>query len=80
MKAEEAKRLKKLEEKNKRLKRRLAEAELNKAILREVLKGNGPVLHAGGRRFGKHSGSWACRSVGRAGRWDNRGPHNVIGR
>ncbi len=37
MKAEEAKRLKKLEEENKRL---LAEAELDKAILREVLEGN----------------------------------------
>jgi putative transposase len=40
MKAEEAKRLKKLEEENKRLKRLLAEAELDKAILREVLGGN----------------------------------------
>ena len=39
MKAEEAKRLKKLEEENKRLKRLLAEAELDKAILREVLGG-----------------------------------------
>jgi transposase-like protein len=40
MKAEEAKRLKKLEEENKRLKWLLAEAELDKAILREVLEGN----------------------------------------
>jgi putative transposase len=40
MKAEEAKRLKKLEEENKRLKKLLAEAELDKAILREVLEGN----------------------------------------
>lgn len=40
MKAEEAKRLKKLEEENKRLKRLLADAELDKAILREVLEGN----------------------------------------
>jgi transposase-like protein len=40
MKAEEAKRLKRLEEENKRLKRLLAEAELDKAILREVLEGN----------------------------------------
>jgi transposase-like protein len=40
MKAEEAKRLKKLEEENRRLKRLLAEAELDKAILREVLEGN----------------------------------------
>lgn len=40
MKAEEAKRLKKLEQENQRLKRLLAEAELDKAILREVLEGN----------------------------------------
>ena len=40
MKAEEAKRLKKLEADNQRLKRLLGEAELDKAILREVLEGN----------------------------------------
>jgi putative transposase len=40
MKAEEAKRLKHLEEENKRLKKLLAEAELDKAILKEVLSGN----------------------------------------
>ncbi len=40
MKAEEAKRLKELEEENKRLKRLLAEAELDKAILKEVIEGN----------------------------------------
>jgi len=40
MKAEEAKRLKKLEEENRRLKKLVAEAELDKAILKEVLEGN----------------------------------------
>ena len=40
MKAEEAKRLKELEQENKRLKKLLAEAELDKAILKEVLEGN----------------------------------------
>jgi putative transposase len=40
MKAEEAKRLRELEEENKRLKRLLAEAELDKAILKEALEGN----------------------------------------
>jgi putative transposase len=40
MKAEEAKRLKELEDENKRLKRLLAEAELDKSILKEALKGN----------------------------------------
>jgi putative transposase len=40
MKAEEAKRLKELEDENKRLKKLLAEAELDKAILKEVIEGN----------------------------------------
>ena len=40
MKAEEAKRLKELDDENKRLKKLLAEAELDKAILKEALKGN----------------------------------------
>jgi transposase-like protein len=40
MKAEEAKRLRGLEEENRRLKKLLAEAELDKAILREALEGN----------------------------------------
>ena len=40
MKAEEAKRLKELEVENKRLKKLLAEAELDKAILKEALEGN----------------------------------------
>jgi putative transposase len=37
MKAEEAKRLKELEEENKRLKRLLADAEIDKSILREAI-------------------------------------------
>jgi len=40
MKAEEAKRLKELDTENKRLKKLLAEAELDKAILKEALEGN----------------------------------------
>jgi transposase-like protein len=40
MKAEEARRLKELEHENQRLKKLLAEAELDKAILKEALKGN----------------------------------------
>lgn len=40
MKSEEAKRLKDLETENARLKRLLAEAELDKAMLREALRGN----------------------------------------
>lgn len=40
MKAQEAKRLKELQEENQRLKKLLAEAELDKAILKEALEGN----------------------------------------
>ena len=40
MKADDAKRLKELEGENARLKRLLAEAELEKAILKEVAEGN----------------------------------------
>ena len=40
MKAEEAKRLRELEQENQRLKKLLAEAELDKAILKEALEGN----------------------------------------
>ena len=40
MKAEEAKRLKELEVENARLKKLLAEAELDKAMLKEIAEGN----------------------------------------
>ena len=40
MKSDEAKRLKELENENSRLKRLLAEAELDKAMLKEALRGN----------------------------------------
>jgi transposase-like protein len=40
MKASDAKRLKELEQENSRLKRLLAEAELDKAMLRELASGN----------------------------------------
>lgn len=41
MKSDEAKRLKELEVENSRLKRLLADAELDKAMLKEALRGNG---------------------------------------
>lgn len=40
MKVDQAKRLKELEKENSRLKRLLADAELDKAILKEVASGN----------------------------------------
>lgn len=41
MKSDEARRLKELENENSRLKRLLADAELDKAMLKEALRGNG---------------------------------------
>lgn len=41
MKSDEAKRLKELEVENARLKRLLADAELDKSMLKEALRGNG---------------------------------------
>lgn len=41
MKSDEAKRLKELEVENTRLKRLLADAELDKSMLKEALRGNG---------------------------------------
>jgi hypothetical protein len=50
MKANNAKRLKELEGENSRLKRLLAEAELDKAMLKEIAKGNSdPEPHASRR-------------------------------
>ena len=40
MKSEEVKRLKELEQENRRLKKLLAESELDKSILKEALEGN----------------------------------------
>lgn len=80
MKAEEAKRLKELEAENSRLKKLLAEAELDKAILKEALEGNGRVLHAGRRRSFACGGALESASDGRAGCWDSRDKRNVTDR
>jgi hypothetical protein len=45
MKATEAKRLKELEQENSRLKRLLADAELDKAMLKELAEGNFLACH-----------------------------------
>jgi len=52
MKAEEANRLKELEEENKRLKKLLADAELDKAILKEALPSGTFSISCGGMYFG----------------------------
>lgn len=65
---EEAKWLKHLEGESKRLKHLLAEAELDKTILKKALRGNCWALFAVERRSPMFNVSWACPSVGRAGR------------
>lgn len=49
LKADDAKRLKDLERENSTLKRLLADAELEKAALKEIARGNFWARHAGGR-------------------------------
>ncbi len=51
MKSDEAKRLKELEIENSRLKRLLADAELDKAMLKEALRGNGQARRKNVRAF-----------------------------
>ncbi len=57
MKADEAKRLKELERENARLKKLLAEAELEKAMLKELAEGNFKPRSVAGER------SAACRNA-----------------
>ena len=58
LKAEDAKRLKDLERENSTLKRLLADAELEKAALKEIARGNFEARNAGGRPFAISSGCW----------------------
>jgi hypothetical protein len=50
LKADDAKRLRELERENATLKRLLADAELEKAALKEIAKGEFRARHAGGGR------------------------------
>jgi hypothetical protein len=54
MKANDAKRLKDLEAENARLKKLVAEAELDKAMLREIAEGTSDPEPSPGRRRGPH--------------------------
>ena len=56
MKATEAKRLKELEQENNRLKRLLADAELDKAMLKELAEVNLPIRKAAAEPL------WFCRT------------------
>lgn len=64
MKSDEANRLKELEVENSRLKRLLADAELDKAMLKEALRGNGSARRRSERPFSEFKKSLRCLSVG----------------
>lgn len=64
MKCEEAKRLKELETENSRLKRLLAEAELDKAMLKEIASGNFWARRAAAKSQCSFKILAKCRNVG----------------
>ena len=70
LRTDQAKRLKALEKENARLKRLLADAELDKAILKEATSGNFCARPGGVKQWimpEMLSGVIACRSVGHVG-------------
>ena len=64
MKVEEAKRLKKLEQENKRLKKLVADLTLDKDILKEALDGKYRARRSDGKRSNTSTKRRMCRSVG----------------
>ena len=66
LKADQAKKLKELEKENARLKRLRADAELDKAILKEAASGNYRARASGDARSITPKGGWESPSVGRA--------------
>src|SRR4029079_3826323 len=78
VKAEGGKRLKELEEENRRLKKLLAEAEVDKAILKEALEGNYSARRGVGRQSSTFANVRTCRSFGLVRPWVNRVPRSVI--
>ena len=81
-KVDQARRLKELEGGNARLKRLLAEAELDKAILREAASGKYRARRSGARRSstcGTCSAVTASRSVGRAVCWGSAARRSGVG-
>ena len=79
MKAEEARRLKELEQENARLKKLLADAHLDNDILKSALDHLGKGKPGASSRVGRSrpAGSWASASVGRVGPWVSRGARSV---
>ena len=83
MKAQEAKRLKELEQENARLKKLLADAHLDKDILKSALDflGKERARRVGVKRLRMSSGTWASASARRVGRWISRAaPSGTPGR
>src|SRR3954469_25145589 len=79
MKLDQARRLKQLEGENARLKRLLADAELDKAILKEAASGKYLARRSDARRSstsGACSARTACRSAGRARSWGSPAPRS----
>jgi putative transposase len=77
LKADDARRLKELQAENTRLKRLLAEAELEKDALRELAKGNLCARHAAAAPWSSCSACWASRSGWPAGSSANTAPPNA---
>ena len=77
LKLDQARRLRQLEGENARLKRLLADAELDKAILKEAASGKSWARRSGARRSstsGMCSARIASRGAGRAGSWGSAAP------
>src|SRR5262249_7335085 len=77
LRTDQARRLKDLERENDRLKRLVAEAELDKAILREAAAGNVRARPGGARRSSTpetRSAATSCPSAGRARSSASRAP------
>lgn len=77
LKAEDVKRLKDLERENTILKRLLADAELEKAALKKIARGNFQARNAGGRSFFTSSRCWESVNGSPAGWPGNTAPLNA---
>ena len=73
MKADDARRLKELERENATLKRLLADAEVEKAALKEIARGNWRARRGGAWPWRCSRPGLACRSGGRAASWASTG-------
>src|SRR5215472_7416846 len=79
LRVDQAKRLKRLEQENARLKRLVADLSLDNSILKEVAAGNFSARPAGGRPWSTRSPCSRYLSVGRVGRSARSGPAIATG-